>query len=148
MKNNLTKVLLVLSSLIPVSSLQAETFSIFSPIVEKGEIGVELRYANVIQGEPAEEGSQGMALALEWGFSERWRVEIVTEYEAEKSMSAEHEAYEIEFVRNLSEQGKNGRTYNSAFVIGAGLASEATVPDTLEFGYYFGKGFGEKENEV
>jgi len=130
-----------------VSNVQAGGFSIFSPLVEEGEIAIELRYADVIKAESNEEGASSMVLALEWSISENWRLEFVTEYETPAAGSTEHEAYEIEFVRNLTEQGEDGVSYSSAVVFAAGYASEETAADTIELGYYYEKGLGEKEGK-
>lgn len=130
-----------------VTNAQAGGLSVFSPLVEEGEIGIELRYVDVIKAEPAEEGASSMALAVEWGINDKWRLEFVTEYETPAAGSTEHEAYEIEFVRNLTEQGEDGVNYSSAVVFAVGIASEETAADAIELGYYFEKGLGEKEGK-
>ena len=81
MNKILITVVLSFVGIFATTNVQAGTFNVFSPLVEAGEIGFELRYGNVLNAEPLEEGATSMAFAVEWGINEDWRLEFVSEYE-------------------------------------------------------------------
>jgi len=124
----------------------AFAFSLFSPLVEKGEMGLEMRYANVVAGEEDEKGNQAVAAALEWSFSDSWRTEVTAEYFKPRNMDMELEGYEVELVHALTVQEK-GKGLSSAVVVGGGFPKEDTLAKTLELGLYLQSGFGAKETE-
>lgn len=129
-----------------ILSGSATAFSNFSPLVEEGEVGVELRYANVVAGEELEKGNQFIEVAVEWHFSEQWRLELTVDNEKLKGMELETEAVELEFIRNLTEQ-KGNDGFSSAVVVGYGLAQEETAADTVELGVYVMRGYGVAKGE-
>lgn len=136
----------VMASLCVCTSGYAETFSVFSPKVEEGEVSMEFRYARVMEGEDDEVDGSAAAVALEWGFAEKWRLELVGEYEHEKDESWEFEGVELELVRNLTEQGEDGANISSALVVALTRPRESDAPDVIEYGFYLEKGFGESES--
>jgi len=119
----------------------AYAFGLYSPLVEEGEMGVETRYANVVAGEVGEKGSQVLAAALEWSFSDAWRTEFSAEYFKAKGMSSELDSYEIEFVRALSVQGGN-HSVSTALVFGGAFPQDDMLANSAEIGLYLEKGFG------
>ncbi|MDH5326972.1 MAG: hypothetical protein OEZ68_14475 [Gammaproteobacteria bacterium] len=132
---------LVCATVLGMASTACFGFSVFSPMIEEGETGVELRYARVMAGEALEKGSQNLEAALEWHFSENWRMEFTLENEQPKGMSMETEMVELEFIRGLTEQeGSEG--FSSAVVLGYGLAQEDLAADTVSLGMYLMRGYG------
>lgn len=123
----------------------ALSFSIYSPMVEKGELAAEMRYANVVAGEEEEKGAQALEAAVEWHFSESWRTEVTAAYFKPKNMDMELEGFEVELVRALTVQ-ESGKGISSAVVFGGGFPKEDTEAKTLELGLYLQRDFGAKES--
>jgi len=121
----------------------AFAFSLFSPLVEEGEVSAEMRYANVVAGEDTEKGNQMFAAAVEWSFIDAWRAEFSAEYFKAKGLGTALEGYELEFVRALAVQG-NDHAVSSAVVFGGAFPKEETLAKRAEVGVYLEKGFGNK----
>jgi high-affinity iron transporter len=79
---------------------------VYSPIVEEGEIAVELRGHHRFDSDDAVDGSQQFKLELEYTPTAWWRAEILGEWEKEPDESLEATEIAWENVFQLTPQGK------------------------------------------
>jgi FTR1 family protein len=79
---------------------------VYSPLVEQGEIAVELRGHYDFDGRDAFDGGQQYKAAIEWSPVARWRTELMTEFEREPGGSLDTTEVAWENVFQLTEQGQ------------------------------------------
>jgi high-affinity iron transporter len=79
---------------------------VYSPLVEEGEIAIELRGHYDIDGDDARDGAQAHKVDLEWAPFARWRTELVGEFEREPGEDLEATEIAWENVFQLTEQGQ------------------------------------------
>jgi hypothetical protein len=78
---------------------------VYRPIVEKGETEIELRGGYFDFGDGADE--YATVLDIGYAFTDRWKSELVFEYEGETGEGARPEAVEWENILVLTEQGEH-----------------------------------------
>ncbi len=132
------KGLLIASSLLASPALLAgPADKVYSPIVEKGETEVEFRggYRNFDSG-PNE---YAYVVDVGYGVTERWKTELVVEYEGETGEGGKIAALEWENVIVLTEQGKH---WADVGVFAEYEHTFADGPDELKIGPMFMKEIG------
>ena len=87
------------------SALAGPADRVYRPIVEKGETEIELRGGYFDFGDGADE--YATVLDLGYAFTNRWKSELVFEYEGETGEGAHPEALEWENLFVLTEQGEH-----------------------------------------
>ncbi len=113
---------------------------VYSPIVEEGEIALELRGNRRADGDPGVDGAQKFKMDLEFAPTWFWLTEIVGEWEKPPGGSLENTEIAWENVFQLFEQGR--------YAIDAGLlveyahSMESGGKDKLEMGALLQKEFG------
>lgn len=113
---------------------------VYSPIVEEGELAIELRGHHQADGDQGVDGAQKYKIDLEYAPTWFWLAEIVGEWEKEPGGSLENTEIASENVFQLFEQGR--------YAIDAGLlveyahSMEPGGDDKLELGALMQKEFG------
>ncbi|NJD32622.1 MAG: hypothetical protein FIB04_12145, partial [Gammaproteobacteria bacterium] len=79
---------------------------VYSPLVEEGEIAIELRGHYDFDGDAARDGAQAHKVDLEWAPTARWRTELVGEFEREPGEDLEATEIAWENIFQLTEQGR------------------------------------------
>jgi high-affinity iron transporter len=79
---------------------------VYSPLVEEGEIAVELRGHYDFDGDESLDGGQAYKAELEWAPTAWWLAELLVEYEREPGESLEATEIASENVFQLTEQGR------------------------------------------
>ena len=79
---------------------------VYSPLVEQGELAVELRGHYDFDGNDELDGGQQYKAELEWSPTARWRTELLTEFEREPGGDLESTEIAFENVFQLTEQGR------------------------------------------
>jgi high-affinity iron transporter len=116
---------------------------VYSPVVEQGEIAVELRGHREFDGDPGVDGFQKFKLDLEYAPIWFWLTEIVGEWEREPGEDLKNTEVAWENVFQLYEQGR--------YAVDAGLlfeyahSTETGGEDKLELGALLQKDFGPSE---
>ena len=94
----------VLSTLQPMRAEAAHT--VYSPVVEEGELAVELRGHHDFDARDERDGAQQFKLDLEYTPSAIWRTELLGEWEKEPGGSLEATEVAWENIFQLTPQGK------------------------------------------
>lgn len=119
---------------------------VYSPLVESGEMAVELRGHYDFDGHDARDGGQKYKAEVEWAPLSRWRTEALVEYEQEPggNLKATEIAWENAF--QLTEQGQ----YWADFGLLAEYAHslEHGGEDAVELGLLAQKDVGRHETRV
>jgi len=119
---------------------------VYSPLVEQGEIAVELRGHYDMDGNDALDGGQKYKAEIEWAPLSRWLTELLAEFEREPGGELETTELAWENVFQLTEQGK----YWADFGVLAEYAHslEDDGHDALELGLLAQKDFDRHEARV
>jgi FTR1 family protein len=78
---------------------------VYSPIVEEGELAIELRGHEHLDADPNIDRNQQYKVELEYAPTARWMTEIIGEFESESGNSLETTAIEWENIFQLTDQG-------------------------------------------
>lgn len=79
---------------------------VYSPLVEQGEVAIELRGHYDIDSDAARDGAQQYKAEFEWSPVARWRTELLAEFEREPGGGLETTEIASENVFQLTEQGQ------------------------------------------
>jgi hypothetical protein len=79
---------------------------VYSPLVEQGEVELEMRGLFVDDSDPSRDGAQKTKLGIGYGITPRIFIEGYLEFEKPPAGTYKLEAYEIEAKFQLSEQGR------------------------------------------
>jgi high-affinity iron transporter len=113
---------------------------VYSPIVEEGEIAVELRGHRETDGDRAIDDAQAFKLDLEYAPTRFWLTELVGEWEQEPGASMEATEVAWENVLQLFEQGRYA--VDMGLLVEYARALEDGAEDKLEMGALLQKGIG------
>ena len=132
-----TLLLLAMALVVPMSALAGPADKVYKPIVEQGETEFELRGGYRDYGRGAD--AYAFVFDVGYGVTQRWKTELVAEYEGETGQGGRLAALEWENVIVLTEQGKHWAD--------VGLFAEyehtfANGPDELKIGPMFMKEIG------
>lgn len=135
-----TAALLVAIAFLVPSPRALADHKVYSPIVEQGEVAVEVRGHCEFDGDPARDGARKLKLDLEYAPASRWMTELVTEWEQQPTSELQATEVAWENVLQLFEQGR--------YPVDAGLLLEYAHTlergghDKLEIGALLQKEFG------
>jgi len=136
-----TAALVILVGATLLGSPRAEAaHKVYSPIVEEGEVAIELRSHRKSDGDPGVDGAQAHKLELEFAPTWFWLTELIGKWEEEPGAGLENTEFAWENVFQLFEQGR--------FAVDAGLlveyahSMESGGEDVLELGALLQKEFG------
>lgn len=101
-----TPMVILLCALAGHSTPSRADHVVYSPLVEDGEIAIELRGHYDLDSNAELDGGQAYKADLEWSPRSRWRTEAVVEFEAEPGEDLETTEVAWENVFQLTEQGR------------------------------------------
>jgi hypothetical protein len=116
---------------------------VYSPLVEQGEVAIELRGHHDLDGDEQLDGGQAWKVDLEWAPLSRWRTELVGKFEREPStdLAATEAAWENVF--QLTEQGRYWADLGLLAEYAHSLEDDGE--DALELGLLAQKDFGRNQ---
>ena len=101
----LTALVLACAAAAAPAALAGPADKVYRPLVEKGETELEFRGGYRDEGDGADE--YATVFDIGYGFTSRWKSELVFEYEGETGEGGKPEAVEWENIVVLTEQGKH-----------------------------------------
>ena len=119
---------------------------VYSPLVEEGELAIELRGHYDIDGNDALDGGQQYKLEFEWSPTARWRAELLAEFEQEPGGNLETTEIAWENVFQLTEQGQYWADFGLLAEYAHSLEDDGH--DALELGLLAQKDVGRHEARV
>jgi high-affinity iron transporter len=120
--------------------------TVYSPLVEGGEVAVELRGHYDFDGSKDLDGGQAYKAEIEWAPFSRWRTELLVEYEREPGEDLEATEIASENVFQLTEQGQYWADFGLLAEYAYSLEDEGS--DAIEFALLAQKDFGRNEARV
>lgn len=131
--------LVVVAFLVPSPRALAD-YKVYSPIVEQGEVAVEVRGHREFDGDPARDGARKLKLDLEYAPASRWMTELVTEWEQQPTSELQATEVAWENVLQLVEQGRY--PLDAGLLLEYAHSLERGGHDKLEIGALLQKEFG------
>ena len=119
---------------------------VYSPLVEEGEVAVELRGHYDFDGNKDLDGGQAYKAEIEWAPISRWRTELLVEYEREPGEDLDATEIAWENVFQLTEQGQYWADFGLLAEYAYSLEDEGT--DAIELALLAQKDFGRNEARV
>jgi high-affinity iron transporter len=119
---------------------------VYSPLVEQGEIAIELRGHYDIDGDDSRDGGAAYKVDLEWAPVARWRTELVAEAEREPGEDLDATELAWENIIQLTEQGRYWADLGLLAEYAYSLEDDGA--DAVEFGFLAQKEFGRNEARV
>lgn len=119
---------------------------VYSPLVEQGEVAVELRGHYDLDSDDALDGAQQYKAEIEWAPFARWRTELMTEFEQEPGGDLETTEVAWENVIQLTEQGQYWADFGLLAEYAHSLEDDGH--DALELGLLAQKDFDRHEARV
>jgi len=114
---------------------------VYSPIVEPGEVEVEVMSDYINDSDHEEDGVRVDRLEVAYGAGQRWMTELLVEYETPDGEATFGEAVEWENVFQMSEQGEYSFDWGLFFELEKAL--EDDHPDEVIGGFLIQKEFGD-----
>jgi len=116
---------------------------VYSPLVEQGEIAVELRGHHDFDGDDSRDGAEAYKIDLEWAPLERWRTELLGEFEREPGEDLQTTEVAWENIFQLTDQGRYWADFGLLAEYAHSLEDDGH--DKLELGLLGQKEFGRNE---
>ncbi len=119
---------------------------VYSPLVEQGEMAIELRGHYDFDGRSSLDGGQAYKLEFEYAPTSRWLTELLVEYEREPGESLEATEIASENIFQLTEQGQYWADFGLLAEYAYSLEDDGA--DAIELGLLGQKDFGRNEVRV